>query len=95
MSLIAATKCKAKPVYNDHPRDPKIVALLTGGRYNRSGMVKVRPSNLFLRPLNLFCYFKKSMHMVYLDKFGQNFFLISIKRTKFFPALQKLLLSNQ
>jgi len=52
-----------------------------------TNMAKVRPSNLFLRPLDLFCYFEKQTIKVNYDKFEQNFtyfFSISIKKTKYF-----------
>jgi len=48
-------------------------------------MAKVRPSNLFLRPLDLFCYLEKQTIKLNWDKFEQNcsyFFSIRIKKTK-------------
>ncbi len=54
-------------------------------------MAKVRPSNLFLWPLDLFCYLAKQTIKVNYDKFEQNFtyfFSKSIKWTDFFSASQ-------
>ena len=35
---------------------------------------RMRPSNLFLRPLNPFLLFGKATYVVYKDQFGQKFF---------------------
>jgi len=56
-------------------------------QYYKTDMAKVRTSNLFLRPLDLFCYLEKQAIKLNWDKFEQSctyFFSIIIKRRIFF-----------
>ncbi len=47
--------------------------------WSRSDMAKVRPSNLFLRPLDLFLLCGKATHIFYQDKFSQKLYTFSQK----------------
>jgi len=45
---------------------------------------RMRPSNLFFRPLDLFLLCRKTTHIFYQDKFSQKLYILLLKRTNFF-----------